>query len=214
MELLDCFKYLVDEIHTVVVATVDAQGHPQTRAIDLLGYDEEGLYFSTGAGKAFCRELESQGYVALTGMKGESTMERVAVSVHGQVRAQGAERTEELLQANPYMLQLYPTPESRATVRLFCVHAGSLDWYDLRTTPMTRLSFTFGGAQVDQAARRAALLRNLAGMLALEAGEAVADIPPEGKAQLDLVDRLLAARGDAPMSADLYEAWRLFEDVR
>ena len=88
-------------------------------------------------------------------------------------------------------------------------------WYDLRTSPMTRLSFTFGGQQVDREARRSALLANLLNMLLLEApDQAGATLPDSDEAREALVDHLVAARGDTPMSADLYEAWRLWEDVR
>ncbi|WP_350454387.1 pyridoxamine 5'-phosphate oxidase family protein [Slackia heliotrinireducens] len=214
MNLIDCFKYLVDDIHTVVIATVDDAGRPQTRAIDLLGYDEGGVYFSTGAGKAFCRELEAQGYVALTGMKGESTMERVAASMRGEVRACGPQKADELLDANPYMAQLYPTPESRATVRTFYLFKGSFDWFDLRTSPMTRLSFTFGGHDRNTEERCAAMAKNLLNMLLLEAPRHAEQAAPDTpEAREALIQKLLAARGDAPMSADLYEAWTLYQSA-
>ena len=41
------FKYLVEQIHTTVVATVDDEGLPVTAAIDMMDYDGDSLYFLT-----------------------------------------------------------------------------------------------------------------------------------------------------------------------
>ena len=42
---MNYLKYLVEEIHTTIVATVDDVGQPVTAAIDMMDYDEGGLYF-------------------------------------------------------------------------------------------------------------------------------------------------------------------------
>ena len=46
-------RYLVDEMHTTVVATVDDEGLPVTAAIDMMDCDEHGLYFSDSKGQKF-----------------------------------------------------------------------------------------------------------------------------------------------------------------
>ena len=53
MTRMDYLKLLVDEIHSTTVATIGSDGHPQTRIIDMMYYDEEGVYFLTAKGKAF-----------------------------------------------------------------------------------------------------------------------------------------------------------------
>ena len=45
MTKMDYLKLLVDEIHSTTVATIGSDGHPQTRIIDMMYYDEEGVYF-------------------------------------------------------------------------------------------------------------------------------------------------------------------------
>ena len=50
---MNYLKYLVEEIHTTVVATVDDEGLPVTAAIDMMDYDEDCLYFLTAKGKLF-----------------------------------------------------------------------------------------------------------------------------------------------------------------
>ena len=50
-------KLLVEDIHSTTIATIGADGHPQTRVIDMMLYDEQGVYFLTAKGKAFYAQL-------------------------------------------------------------------------------------------------------------------------------------------------------------
>ena len=43
MTKMDYLKLLVDDIHSTTVATIGSDGHPQTRIIDMMYYDEEGV---------------------------------------------------------------------------------------------------------------------------------------------------------------------------
>jgi len=84
MEAKDYLKYIVEKVHTVIVATVDNDGLPVTAAIDMMDYDENSLYFLTARGKGFYDRLRKREYLALTAMKGEDTMTSIAVSVGGR----------------------------------------------------------------------------------------------------------------------------------
>lgn len=66
MTKMDYLELLVDEIHSTTVATIGSDGHPQTRIIDMMYYDEEGVYFLTAKGKAFYDQLMEQQYVAIS----------------------------------------------------------------------------------------------------------------------------------------------------
>ena len=57
MQDMNYLKKLVEEFHSTVVATIDHKGLPQTRAIDMMLYDEKGLYFLTAKGKDFYQHL-------------------------------------------------------------------------------------------------------------------------------------------------------------
>ena len=59
MEAKDYLAYIVTEIHTTIVATVDDEGLPVTAAIDMMDSDENGLYFLTAKGKGFYDRLVS-----------------------------------------------------------------------------------------------------------------------------------------------------------
>ena len=52
MTKMDYLKLLVDEIHSTTVATIGSDGHPQTRIIDMMYYDEEGVYFLYSKGQS------------------------------------------------------------------------------------------------------------------------------------------------------------------
>ena len=139
------FQYLVDEIHTTIVATVDDDGLPVTAAIDMMDCDADGLYFLTAKGKSFYERLKKRGFLAFTGIKGEDTMSSVAVSVRGKVRELGFDRITDLFQKNPYMNEIYPTASSREALTVFQIYEGTGEWFDLSKKPIERASFVFGG---------------------------------------------------------------------
>ena len=140
-------RFLVDTIHTTIVATVDDEGLPVTAAIDMMDCDENGLYFLTAKGKSFYDRLKKRGFLALTAIKGESTMTSVAISVRGKVRELGYDKIPELFEKNPYMHEIYPTDESMQALTVFQIYEGSGEWFDLSKKPIERATFSFGGAE-------------------------------------------------------------------
>ena len=147
MEAKDYLAYIVNEIHTTIVATVDDEGLPVTAAIDMMDSDENGLYFLTAKGKGLYDRLVKRGFLALTAIKGQDTMSSVAVSVRGKVKELGYERIPVLFEKNPYMHQIYPTEEAMHALTVFQIFEGTGEWFDLSKKPIERASFSFGGAQ-------------------------------------------------------------------
>lgn len=140
-------RYIVDEIHTTIVATVDDEGLPVTAAIDMMDADGSSLYFLTAKGKGFYDRLKKREYLALTAMKGEDTMSSVAVSIRGKVRELGYEKIPMLFEKNPYMRNIYPTEESMKALTVLQIYEGTGEWFDLSKKPIERDSFTFGDAK-------------------------------------------------------------------
>ena len=101
MNTKEYLEYVVKEIHTVIVATVDDDGLPVTSAIDMMDADEGGLYFLTAKGKGFYDRLKKREFLALTATKGDDTMNSVAISIRGKVRDLGFEKIPELFEKNP-----------------------------------------------------------------------------------------------------------------
>ena len=137
-------KFLEQEIHSVIMATVDEKGLPVTCAIDIMDSDENGLYFLTAKGKGFYDRLKKNGYAALTGMKGSDTLSCVAVSVRGKVQEIGNAPLQRLFAKNPYMNGIYPTEQSRQALTVFRLYEGNGEWFDLSKKPIERISFTIG----------------------------------------------------------------------
>lgn len=144
METLEVFRFIKDQIHTTIVATVDDTGNPVTCAVDIMDYDENGIYFLTAKGKNFYKRLKQNEYLSLTGVKGENTISCISVSLRGKVKEIGSERLGKLLDKNPYMYEIYPTKQSRSALTVFNLYEGSGEWFDLSMKPIERFSFTFG----------------------------------------------------------------------
>ena len=140
---LRCLKTIVDEFHTTIVATVDEEGLPKTSVIDMMDYDAEGLYFLTNKGKAFYERLLSRGFLSLSATNGKPTMECKAITLRGKVREVGPDKLAQMMEKNPYMYELYPTEERRATLRAFQIYEGSGSIYELDVKPPRQTFFEF-----------------------------------------------------------------------
>lgn len=99
----DYFNYLVENIHSATVATIGADGHPQTRVIDMMLWDEQGVYFLTARGKAFYEQLMEQGYVALS-----ATRDNVSISLRGKFKISAAKSWMKYLRRTPICRKSIP----------------------------------------------------------------------------------------------------------
>ena len=81
----DYLELLVEKIHSTTIATIGADGHPQTRVIDMMLYDEQGVYFLTARGKAFYAQLMEQGYIALS-----ATKDKISISCGVRLKTSAA----------------------------------------------------------------------------------------------------------------------------
>lgn len=150
MNVRDYFDFIVNQIHTTVFATVDREGLPVTCAVDIMDYDESGLYFLTAKGKNLYDRLKANENVAFTAIKGESTLSCIAVSVQGKAEEIGPDKLPELFRKNPYMEKIYPDARSRGALTVFKIQEGTGEWFDLSKLPLERAGFSFGGAQAKQ----------------------------------------------------------------
>lgn len=140
---LRCFKTIVEEFHTTIVATVDDEGLPKTSVIDMMDYDAEGMYFLTNVGKSFYERLVSRGFLSLSATNGKPTMECKAITLRGKVRETSPDRLARMMEKNPYMYELYPTEERRATLRAFQIYECSGSIYELDVKPPRQTFFEF-----------------------------------------------------------------------
>ena len=142
--MTDYLAYMVKEIHSCVVATVDDEGLPITTALDLMDSDGASLYFLTPKGRGLYQRLIKQGFISVTAMKGENPMSTVAVSVRGKVRELGSGKIPELFEKNPYMYEVYTLEKASRVLTVFQIYEGTGEWIDLTKGRLERTNFTFG----------------------------------------------------------------------
>ena len=112
----DYLKLLVESIHSTTIATIGADSHPQTRVIDMMLWDEQGVYFLTAKGKAFYAQLMEQGFIALS-----ATKDKISISLRGKIRNIGSEKLDEIFEKNTYMQSIYPG-DTRSALEVFCLY--------------------------------------------------------------------------------------------
>lgn len=140
MEIRDCFRIL-REIKDVSFATVDDQGKPQIRIIDIMLAEENCLYFLTARGKDFYRELTERPDVAVCAMTKDFEM----IRLEGQVMQMEKQKhwIDKLFEHNPVMNDVYPG-QSRYILEPFCIYKGNVEYFNLGCSPIHRECFTFG----------------------------------------------------------------------
>ena len=122
-------------IKDVAAATVDNEGRPQVRIIDVMLVEDGKIYLVTARGKDFHRELMSSGRAALVAMNEAYQSIRVSGSV---VRLSEQKYwVDRIFAANPVMASVYPG-DSRYILDAFCLTVEEGELFDLGTAPITR----------------------------------------------------------------------------
>ena len=138
VKIQEILEILQRHIHSAVFATMGRDGMPQTRAIDIMLTGEGSLYFLTARGKEFYRQLEEQGFVALTGVK-----DGKSVTLRGKIRPASRDLLEPIFIENPYMESLYPE-KTRDALEVFELYEGQGEYFDLTQRPIYRQGFALG----------------------------------------------------------------------
>ena len=139
-------KMLVEELHSVTAATIGTDGHPQTRIIDMMYYDEDGVYFLTAKGKEFYVQLMEQNYVAISATKG-----KIAISLRGNVRNIRNKNLDIMFDKNPYMKDIYPG-DTRAALDVFWLYEAQGEYFDISNPScIVREAITIGSGLKEQA---------------------------------------------------------------
>lgn len=145
MQTKDYLRLLVEQIHSAVIATIGADGHPQTRVIDMMLWDDRGVYFLTAKGKAFYEQLMKQNYISLS-----ATKDKYSVSLRGEITNIGSEKLDEIFEKNPYMKQIYPE-DTRSVLEVFAVYEAEGEFFDISDpSHVTRDSFVIGNIRKKQ----------------------------------------------------------------
>lgn len=142
MDAQDCLRTL-REIKDVSFATVDAEGHPQIRIIDVMLAQDGALYFCTSRGKDFHAQLLRDPHVAIVGMTRDFKMVRLA----GEARFVTDDPhawIDRIFDQNPSTNDVYPGT-SRYVLDPFVIDNGCVELFDLGVSPIYRQTFSLGG---------------------------------------------------------------------
>ena len=143
MKTNEYLSMLVEDFHSSTVATIGADGRPQTRVIDMMLWDEAGVYFLTAKGKEFYRQLMEQQYIALS-----ATKDKRSVSLQGKIRNIGAQKLDEIFLKNTYMQKIYPG-DTKAALEVFQIYEAEGEYFDISDpSHVVRDPFVIGKVQV------------------------------------------------------------------
>ena len=139
-----CLRFL-RAIRDVAFATVDADGLPSVRIIDVMAVTGDRLYFLAPRGKEFHDDVMREGFVAIVGQTSDYRTCRLRGKV---VRPEGEAVQRALVDAifelNPSMNLLY-SGDARYICDVFYVEDGEGEYFDLGQSPVFRKPFRIGG---------------------------------------------------------------------
>lgn len=131
-------------IRDVVFATVDADGKPRARIIDIMLAEPSRLIFCTARGKRFYQELTARPEVAVTGMNDRWQSIRLTGRAARLSETEQRAWIDRIFEANPAMNDVYPG-DARYILEAFAIDRGELEFFDLGRSPIVRESFAFDG---------------------------------------------------------------------
>lgn len=124
------------KIHSVSVATIDKEGKPSSRIIDMMYIEDDCLYFLTARGKNFYEEIKNNNYISFSCQRYNK-----AYMIKGYVeQVEQSKYLDILFNHNRYMWGTYPK-DTRKVLEVFKIYKWSGEYFDLTSKPITRISF-------------------------------------------------------------------------
>ena len=122
---------------------MDSAGHPQSRIINIMIANDEGMVIVTSRGKPFWKQLMDTGEIALSAMCPDCQ----SLKFTGKIRRLEEHKkwVDAVFEQNPGMNEVYPG-ESRYALDAFLIYEGNGEWFDLLHYPISRERFAYGGA--------------------------------------------------------------------
>lgn len=106
---LDILTKLKETMTPAAMASVDADGKPHVRHINIGMVSEHGIYFVTSPKTDFYKQLMDHPYV----------------SIEGQVEELGQDQIEDVVKDNKFITTVYQNPKDRENARVFRLFEGS-----------------------------------------------------------------------------------------
>lgn len=137
----------LEDMRELVISSVDADGNPQSRVIEVGLVEGEHLIFLTARGKDFYRELMANPHISVIGFSMKTWIQiRITCKVHHFEGDKQHEMVDRVIKRRPSIGELYPG-DSRYILEAFEINSGTIETYDLSSQKIKRHEFTFGGAE-------------------------------------------------------------------
>lgn len=146
MTVEECLNILRG-IKDAAFATVDENGEPHVRIIDVMLVENGRLYFCTARGKDFYDQLIKSGMVAVTALNKDFK----TVRIQGKVIHLDNQKywIDRIFEENPVMNDVYPY-NTRYILEPFCISEAQMEIFDLGVSPIYRESFSMDGYPVKE----------------------------------------------------------------
>lgn len=149
MDFVNDLTRIVRDVQRVVIATVDDAGMPETRAVEMLDADAEGLYFIVDRTTAFYAQLMARKSLAFTGVQGASYGECATVTLRGRVEEMGSGFVLPLLEKNEAVFEFYKNEESRKNLTVFRMYQGVGERTERHAGTVARTPLRFGDERMN-----------------------------------------------------------------
>ncbi len=147
-----CLRFL-RAIRDVAFATVDADGMPGVRIVDVMAVEPGRLFFLAPRGKAFHDDLVRSGTAALVGQTPDLRTCRLRGRVvHPSDPSEQRRLIDMMFELNPSMNVLYPG-DARSICDAFYIENGEGEYYDLGQRPLLRVPFSLGATKRELSGR-------------------------------------------------------------
>ena len=135
----DCLRQ-VREVIDGVLSTVDEDGNPQSRIIDIMLIDDETVYFLTARGKDVYKEIIAHPQVSYLNLK-----DNKSIRITGMAKKLDNQKEwiDKMFEENRYMNNVYPG-DARYILEPFCIGKGEIEVFDLTQKPIYREKFSIG----------------------------------------------------------------------
>lgn len=138
-----CLRFL-RAIRDCAFATVDANGMPGVRIVDVMAVEPGRVFFLAPRGKSFHEDLIRAKTAALAGQTPDLRMCRLRGHVvHPDDSEQQHRLIDMMFELNPSMNALYPD-DARYVCDAFYIEEGEGEYYDLGQRPLLRIPFALG----------------------------------------------------------------------
>ncbi len=147
MDAKTCLQKL-QYVGVLAFATVDECGAPQIRNISAIHYEPEAMYFFTAKGKAFCKELLTDGRVQVLGYTKYKEMIRLSARAVPAPEAEQKKWIDTIFSEQPYLSNVYPGDTRNLAGIVFQITDAEIEYFNLGVNPIFRENYTIGSSHI------------------------------------------------------------------